>query len=114
MNRRRFHHSGFWFRLFPLALLCSAFFIFSFLAPAMATAAVTGVTVSSATANLNAGQAVYAKATVQGTGDLDHRVNWSLSPGQCRQCQPHRVVHLRSHLHRHRHGDGHQRGKPIF
>ena len=67
MNLRGFPHSGFWFRLFPLALLGSAFFIFSLLAPTTATAAVTGVTVSATSAKtVLSGDAVYAQATVQG------------------------------------------------
>jgi hypothetical protein len=44
------------------------------------TSPITGVTVSPATANVYAGGAFYLRAAVQGTGDFDHRVNWSLSP----------------------------------
>ena len=38
------------------------------------------MTVTPATANVHSGQAIYVRATVQGSGDFDHRVNWSLNP----------------------------------
>ena len=48
--------------------------------PALAASPITGVTVTPATASVNSGQAIYVRATVQGSGDFDHRVTWSLSP----------------------------------
>lgn len=90
MNLRGFPHSGFWFRLFPLALLGSALVIFSLLVAApMAGAAVTGVTVSLTNMKtVVSGDAVYAKAVVQGAGDYDHRVTWSLSPANAGSLGP--------------------------
>ena len=73
------------FRFFHLALRGSAFlFIILLLAtmslPALAASPITGVTITPATASVHSGQAVYARATVQGIGDFDHQVTWSLSP----------------------------------
>jgi hypothetical protein len=73
------------FGFFHLALRGSAFlFVILLLAgislPALAASSVTGVTVTPTTASVNSGQAVYVRATVQGSGDFDHRVTWSLSP----------------------------------
>jgi hypothetical protein len=78
-------------RFFQAALLCSAFLFSLFLAgrssPAMASP-ITGVTVSPATAGIHSWEAVYLRATVQGTGDFDHRVNWSLSPTNAGNLSP--------------------------
>jgi hypothetical protein len=52
------------------------------------TSPITGVTVSPATASVSAGGAVYLRAAVQGTGDFDHRVNWSLTPGNAGTISP--------------------------
>jgi hypothetical protein len=72
------------FRFFQLALRCSAFLFIILLAgmslPVQASSPITGVTVTPATASVYSSQAVYARATVQGSGDFDHRVTWSLSP----------------------------------
>jgi hypothetical protein len=58
------------------------------LQPALAAPPITGVTVSPATATVSSGAAVYLRAAVQGTGDFDHRVNWSLSPGNAGSISP--------------------------
>jgi hypothetical protein len=80
------------FGFFHLALLCSAFLFIILLAgmspPALAASPITGVSVYPPTAAIHSGQAVYVRATVQGTGDFDHRVNWSLSPGNAGSISP--------------------------
>jgi hypothetical protein len=58
------------------------------LQPALAAPPITGVTVTPATAAIHFGQAVYVRATVQGSGDFDHRVNWSLDPGNAGSVSP--------------------------
>lgn len=55
---------------------------------ALAASPITGVAVSPDNANLHSGQAFYLRATVQGTGDFDHRVNWSLSPANAGTVSP--------------------------
>ena len=54
----------------------------------LAASPITGVTVSPATAGIHSGQAVFLRATVEGTGDIDHRVNWSLNPGNAGSVSP--------------------------
>lgn len=79
-----------WF--LSLALRCSAVLISLLVGvslPALAASPITGVTVSvSITKSVLSGDAVYAKATVQGTGDYDHRVTWSLSPANAGAISP--------------------------
>lgn len=42
---------------------------------------ITGLTLTPSQKNILSGQAVYFSATVQGTGDFDRSVTWSLAPG---------------------------------
>jgi hypothetical protein len=84
MTRRGFSLFGVRSRVFLVALLGSAFLFINPLngaKPALAYSPITGVTVSvTISKSVLSGDAVYAKAAVQGTGDYDHRVTWSLSP----------------------------------
>lgn len=79
-------------RLSQSALLGSAIIFFLLLAgvlqPALAASPITGVTVAPAAASVSSGGAVYLRAAVQGTGDFDHRVNWSLSTGNAGSVSP--------------------------
>lgn len=54
----------------------------------LAASPITGVTVSPATAGIHSGQAIFLRAIVEGTGDIDHRVNWSLNPGNAGSVSP--------------------------
>jgi hypothetical protein len=69
---------------YPWARRCRVFFFILLMTgmslPALAASPITGVTVTPSTASLNSGQAIFVRATVQGSGDFDHRVTWSLSP----------------------------------
>lgn len=79
-------------RLFLAALLGSALLLLNPVSgptPALAYSPITGVTVSvKITKSVLSGDAVYAKATVQGSGDYDHRVTWSLSPPEAGALSP--------------------------
>jgi len=66
-----------------MALLGSVFLLVLLLAgatPVLAASPITGVAVSPGTAKIQRGQAVYMQATIQGSGDFDRRVVWSLTP----------------------------------
>jgi len=56
--------------------------------PALAASPITGVAVSPATASVSSGGAVYLRAAVQGAGDFDRRVTWSLTPGNAGSVSP--------------------------
>jgi hypothetical protein len=81
-----------WHRFVKVPLACGALLFAILLAgmswPALAASPITGVTISPASKSIHSGQAVYLRATVQGTGDFDRRVNWSLSPNNAGNLSP--------------------------
>jgi hypothetical protein len=81
------------YRFVQAMLRCSAVLFVLLLVgmapPALAASPITGVTVSvTLSKSVLSGDAVYAKATVEGTGDYDHRVTWSLSPDNAGTISP--------------------------